>query len=311
MTQQQTQTTGRQLAPIDEIRGALTSEAMTGQFKMALPAHISVEKFQRVAITAISQNADVLKGDKRTLFAACMKAAQDGLLPDGREAALTTFGSTVTYMPMVAGILKKVRNSGAVSTIHSAVVYERDRFRYWVDSEGQHLEHEPVLFGERGKALGAYAMAMTKDGDLYIEPLSMADIEKIRSVSRAKDNGPWKTWWEEMAKKSAIRRLSKKLPMSTDRDDELRRVIERDDELYDLNGPQEPAAAGDAPAPKAEAEQPPAGQRQRRRPSRLDAVAGAPAPQGGPVIDGTATEGPQPGGENPPAAGDQQQDDVI
>ena len=151
-----------QLTIIDEIRQNIAR--MVPQFALALPSHISPDKFQRVAITAIQNNPDLLQADRRSLYAACMKLAQDGVLPDGREAALVTFNTkqkdgtwikAVQPMIMVAGILKKVRQSGELSTIHAAVVYANDKFRYWVDTEGQHIEHEPILFGERGPAIGA------------------------------------------------------------------------------------------------------------------------------------------------------------
>ena len=71
-------------------------------------------------------------------------------------------------------------------------------------------------------------MAKLKDGSIEVEVLKPADIEKIRGVSRSKDKGPWVDWWEEMAKKSSIRRLSKRLPLNTDLDD----LIRRDDSLY-------------------------------------------------------------------------------
>lgn len=61
--------------------------------------------------------------------------------------------------------------------------------------------------------------------------MSLGEIEKVRKVSRAATNGPWVEWWEEMARKTVLRRLSKRLPMSTDVDD----LIRRDDDLYDFS----------------------------------------------------------------------------
>lgn len=233
------------VAPVEEVRGALSK--MEGQFRMALPPHVPPEKFVRVVMTAIQQNGDLLGADRQSLYAACMKAAQDGLLPDGREAALVIFKGRVQYMPMTAGILKKVRNSGELSSLASHVVYERDEFDYWIDEEGEHLKHKPSLSGDRGKATHAYAVAKTKDGGIYIEVMTKAEIDKVRSVSRAKDDGPWVSWWDEMARKTVTRRLSKRLPMSTD----LEQAITRDDELYDLPGkptPSEPEPEAPPPA---------------------------------------------------------------
>lgn len=219
----------------EQIRTSL--QALAPQLKAALPPHINVEKFIRVAQTAILTNPSVLNCERNSLFAACLKAAQDGLLPDGKEAALVPFGQVATYMPMVAGIMKKVRNSGELSSIMSQIVYEKDPFRYWVDENGEHLTHEPnILSIDRGQPVGAYAIARTKDGGTYIEVMTRDDVERVRDSSRSKDSGPWKLWPEEMAKKTAIRRLSKRLPMSTDLED----TIQRDDQYYDI-GNKEPA----------------------------------------------------------------------
>src|SRR5690606_13272705 len=138
----------------------------------------------------------------------------------------------VQYMPMVAGILKKVRNSGELTSIVANVVYEKDEFNYWVDDIGEHVNHKPnVLAEDRGKLIAVYAIAKTKNGGVYVEVMSRGQIEQVRNVSKSKDSGPWGSWYDEMARKTVIRRLSKRLPMSTD----LEAVIRRDDDMYDLN----------------------------------------------------------------------------
>ena len=217
------------LKPMDEVRNSLTQ--MAPQFAMALPKQIEPDKFVRVVMTALQNAPDLVMADRRTLYSACMKSAQDGLLPDGREAALVMFKDCVTYMPMVSGILKKVRNSGELSTITSQMVHLNDRFRFWIDGDGEHIDHEPLMFGERGEPIGVYALAKTKDGALYVEVMDKAQVMAVKGVSRAK-GGPWAGAFEhEMWRKTAIRRLSKRLPMSTD----LEAVIRRDDDFYDLN----------------------------------------------------------------------------
>lgn len=252
----------QQLRPVDEVRGAI--EKLAPQFKMALPAHISVEKFQRVAITAIAQNADLIAADRTSLYAECMKAAQDGLVPDGREAVLTVFNQkmangqykkVVKYMPMVWGIVKKVRNSGELLEIGAHAVYANDEFEYWIDDIGEHLKHRPLIDGVRGDFRLVYAIAKTKDGGRYVEVMTKEQVDQVANVSRSKDKngntvGPWKDWYPEQARKTVIRRLSKRLPMSTDKEDEIRRVIERDDDLYDLQQIKNPQATADTlPAP--------------------------------------------------------------
>lgn len=209
----------------------------------ALPPHIPVERFMRVVMTAVSASPDLLAADRRSLFESSMKAAQDGLLPDGRDGALVIFNAKVKdngkdvwikkvqWMPMVGGILKKIRNSGELLTISAYVAYEKDEFEYTLGDE-ESIVHRPCLEEDRGRPRLVYAVAKTKDGGVYREIMTFKDVEKVRGVSRAKDSGPWKDWWDEMAKKTVIRRLAKRLPMSSDLDD----LIRRDDDLYDFQG---------------------------------------------------------------------------
>ena len=130
---------------------------------------------------------------------------------------------------MMAGLLKKVRQSGDVSKVSARVVHEHDEFaiNYGFDDEIKHVP--PPLDKPRGKAIGAYAVAVLADGSRYIEVMSLEDIERVRAVSKSKENqyGPWVQWWGEMARKTVFRRLSKWLPMSTD----LEEAFARDETL--------------------------------------------------------------------------------
>jgi recombination protein RecT len=216
------------------------------EFRAALPAHIPVERFTRVVMTAVVNNPSLLEADRRSLFESSMKAAQDGLLPDGREGALVIYNTKtkgrdggrdqwikkVQWMPMIAGVLKKVRNSGELVSISAHVVYSNDEFSYELGDD-ERVTHRPAL-DNRGAPRLLYAIAKLKDGGVYREIMTVADVEKVRAISRVKDDGPWVAWWDEMARKTVLRRLSKRLPMSSDLDD----LIRRDDHLYDFEGKQ-------------------------------------------------------------------------
>lgn len=232
--------TTKALKPVDELKSNLLK--MESQFKMALPSHIPAERFIRIVQTAVSTDPGLMRADRTSLYSACMSLAQQGLLPDKREAALVLFGDKVTPMPMIAGLLKKIRNSGELSSITAQIVYENDEFEYWVDADGEHLNHRPKVFGVRGKEIGCYALAKTKDGAVYIEVMTVDQIESVRKVSKSANNGPWAgPFKHEMWKKTAIRRLSKRLPMSTD----LENAIKTDDDIFMPGEPvsEEPEAA--------------------------------------------------------------------
>jgi recombination protein RecT len=230
------------LKPIDIIRKNL--EQMAGEFSMALPQHIPVDRFKRIVLTAVNQNPDLMAADRRSLMGACMKAAQDGLYPDGREGALVIFNTkvktkvqredgsefekeswikAVQWMPMVYGIIKKMRNSGQLASIVAHEVYKKDTFIYKLGDE-EKIIHEPYLGeGDPGEIIAAYAIARLKDGTVQREVMTRAQIDKVRNVSRSKDKGPWVEWFGEQARKTVTRRLSKYLPMSTEIEEMLRR----------------------------------------------------------------------------------------
>lgn len=229
------------LKPIEDLRN--TIQRLEGEFEKALPPQIPVQKFIRVVMTAIQSNADLSSAIRASLFEACMKCASDGLLPDGREAAFVIFkskaGPKVVYMPMYQGLLKKVRNSGELLFVDSQLVYEHDKFDYWTDDLGPHITHKPLPFGDRGMKIGAYSMAKTKDGGIYIAVMSANQILDVKNTSKAKDFGPWSGPFEdEMWRKTVLRRLCKYLPLSTDIDDFDRH---QDDENQDQTIP-EPAS---------------------------------------------------------------------
>jgi recombination protein RecT len=236
------------VALIDDVRRDLVK--MRPQFENALPAHIPVERFERVVMTALQNNPKLLACRRQSLFNACMRAAQDGLLPDGREGAIVPFGDdgddgkksadTASWMPMILGIRKKARNSGEISDWYAEVVHEGDDFEY-VKGDDPHLFHRPSLVGGRTRKItAAYSICKFKDGTIAREVMTIAEVEDVRQkYSRAK-KGPWSDpiAYPEMVRKTVARLHSKSLPMSTDLDT----LIRRDDELYDMTGASDRAA---------------------------------------------------------------------
>jgi recombination protein RecT len=223
-------------------------EKGAAQLRLALPAHIDADRFQRTVITAAQSNHELLTADRQSLLLAVMKCAQDGLLPDGREAALVIFNNRekidgrwvsvkkVQYMPMVYGLRKKILQSGQVRDITAKVVYraeyERGSFLYEEGTEAM-LRHKPdlMLADEQStdeEIVAAYSIATYGDGTKSYEVMSRAEINKVRQVSKTgavgrvydgkpvEPKGPWVEWFGEMAKKTVMRRHAKTLPMSGD-----------------------------------------------------------------------------------------------
>lgn len=224
---------------------------MEDKFAAALPAHIPAGRFVRAALSALS-NAQVARATttpvgRKSIYDSCLKAASDGLLLDGREAALVTYRSkdgdqwvdTVQYQPMVAGIMKKARNSGEIASIVAQVVYSNDEFEINYVTDGAPIVHKPSI-GDRGQRVGAYAIARLKDGS-WTQPefMSWDQIEKIKQRSKSKDKngnvtGPWLTDEEEMGRKTVIKRAAKYWPTSTDKDGvDMAHWLNQDSDSYE------------------------------------------------------------------------------
>jgi recombination protein RecT len=196
---------------------------MEDEFAAALPPQIPAKRFLRTLMTAIQMNPKLLNCDRKSLLGAAMKAAQDGLLPDGRYGVIVPYSTKVDgkyqllaqWQPMILGVYQKLHNSGDIKDIIAHLVYENDIFNA-SQGDNESYEHLPDIFGDRGKEIGVYAIAHTTNGGTYRDAMSKAEIEKIRNMSRAADSMPWREFWGEMAKKTIVKRLAKSLPLSID-----------------------------------------------------------------------------------------------
>jgi recombination protein RecT len=193
----------------------LQDDEFAHQIQLAVPEGVSPRQFLRAAATAVLDNPKLAAANLRSsLLQATLKCAQDGLIPDGREAAFVIYGGRepkVQYQPMIGGLRRIAADHGW--SLLTAVVYENDGFD--PDLEEHRTNHKPTPLGQdRGRPIGAYAIAEHRDGRrVGPEVYTLEQIEKARQVSRAKDDGPWVTWWETMAEKTPGRRLFKKLPL--------------------------------------------------------------------------------------------------
>lgn len=230
-------------------------------FESILPSHIPAKKFMRTVVGAVQNNPDLLACNQESVMQSCQRAAQDGLILDNSEAAMVIFNTKdgnkwvkkAQYMPMVKGIMKSLRNSGKISTLSTQIVHKNDEFSY--DPGAGVLKHNPDWFGDRGEAIGVYAMAILTDGSQQVEILNQTQLEKIRKVSKSGSDkqgnpiGIWKQWPEEMWRKSALRKLAKYLPSSADID----QMFTHDNDNYDHSQAETAAPQEKVVAPVAEA----------------------------------------------------------
>ena len=178
---------------------------------------------------------------------AIMQSAQDGLVLDGKEAAVIPFKGKAQYIPMVAGLVKKMRQHSDFANISHGIIYSKEvesgRFTY-IKGDDESLTHNPDIFGDRGEPLGAYAVVTMKDGTKFRAVMRKEDIEKRLAVG---NNSPAKQQWkEEFWIKTVIKAVYKIAPNSGDQAGVLDQVFAHDDgDEVEHDAPLPPAS--DAP----------------------------------------------------------------
>jgi recombination protein RecT len=214
---------GTAKAKMDNLRGLL--EKMKSHMLAVLPRHITAERMIKVALVAASRTPRLLDCTPESFAGAMMQASELGLEPGGALglAYLVPFKNRhtnryeVVLIPGYRGYIALARRSGEIKNIEAHPVYEQDKFivRFGLEPK---LDHEPNLevSGKDRKFKSVYAMAELRDGVHQVEFLPKADVDHIRAKSKAKDDGPWVTDYDEMARKTAVKRLCKYLPLSPD-----------------------------------------------------------------------------------------------
>ena len=183
---------------------------------------IKPEHFKRVALTAIRASDMLQQADYVSLMAAVMATAQLGLEPHGPlgQAYLVPFRNNkekrvdVTLIIGYQGLIELAYRSGRVMSLVAHVVHEHDQFDYELGTN-ERIVHRPES-GDRGEVVGAYAIAKLVGGGQVFDFMTAADIHKRRDRSKAGDSGPWKTDYEAMCRKTAVRQLFKWLPASVE-----------------------------------------------------------------------------------------------
>lgn len=204
---------GKQLSPMMELRGLLGS--LKDEYARVLPSHMTVEAFTRNIETAVQEIPALLSCDRKSLLHSCMTAAFFGLNV-GRatgQAWILPFGNTAQFIPGYKGLIQMARNTGEVLELYSHAVRENDEFDYGLGDD-VFIKHKPKIGGKRGDIIYVYCVAKFRDEGKHIEIMTKEEVDDIRARAQSKNSPAWKNDYEQMARKTVIRRASHYLPMS-------------------------------------------------------------------------------------------------
>ncbi|WP_105624056.1 recombinase RecT [Cronobacter malonaticus] len=207
--------------------GAMTDQTVT----WAKESQFAIQLFQKndfLAKTAINNPTSAQN--------AIINVAAIGITlnPASKLAYLVPRDGMVCLDISYMGLLHLAQSSGSIKWGQCKLVYANDTY------ESNGLDKAPThkynAFGDRGEVVGGYCTVKTPDGDYLTEEMSLAEIKAVEATSKAK-NGPWKTFWEEMARKTIVKRAHKYWP-KTPRLDNAIHLLNDDEGMH-----QEPAMA--------------------------------------------------------------------
>ena len=212
---------------------------MEGQIAKALPSVLTPERFSRMMLTAVSSNPKLQQTTPQSFLGAMMTAAQLGVEPNTPlgQAYLIPYRNKgvleCQFQLGYKGMIDLAYRSGEVSVIQAQTVYENDTFEYALGLEPK-LTHVPVR-EDRGEPIYFYGVFRLKDGGYGFEVMSVEDVRAhAKRYSKSYSNGPWQTNFEEMAKKTVLKKTLKYAPLKSDfvravaQDETIKREISED-----------------------------------------------------------------------------------
>lgn len=198
-------------------------KVMEPEIKKALPSVITPERFTRMALSALNNTPKLKECSQLSFLAAMMNAAQLGLEPNTPlgQAYLIPYKNKgrleCQFQIGYKGMIDLVYRNEQVQMIQAQIVYENDYFEYELGLESR-LIHRPAL-DNRGEMTLVYALFRLKNGGYGFEVMSREDIIKYAEKYSQGINSsysPWKSNFEDMAKKTVIKRVLKFAPLKTD-----------------------------------------------------------------------------------------------
>ena len=198
-------------------------KSMEGEIKKALPSVITPERFTRMVLSAVSTNPKLGACTPSSFLGAMMSAAQLGLEPNTPlgQAYILPYQNKGTleaqFQLGYKGLIDLAYRSGEVEVVQAQIVYENDTFECEYGLAPK-LTHVPADT-DRGVPVKVYAMFKTKSGGYGFEVMSMDDVRnhaKKYSKAYSSSYSPWATNFEEMAKKTVLKKCLKYAPLKSD-----------------------------------------------------------------------------------------------
>jgi recombination protein RecT len=229
----------RELALVQRVESSVVVaelEARAPAFRQLLGTDEAVARFNRGVVLAITKNPDLMLCTPQSVLTACFEAAAQGLEPTGAAggAHLVPYKNgnekIAQLIPDYRGVIRLIMRDGVVTSVEANVVKEGDEFAYQLGSDPW-VQHTPSLEAGRSAKATTHAYAVMRlrgSATPIVTVEDRAGLERVMNRGgRKSDKSPWSTDFDEMAKKTMVKRGAKLCPV----DPAIRAILVREDEM--------------------------------------------------------------------------------
>lgn len=212
------------LSPVSKMNHLM--QQYKGQIEAALPKHVTPERLMRICLSEFRREPKFSQCDPMSFLGAVVTAASLGLEPGAAlgQCYLVPYKQEVNFQIGYRGMVDIARRSGNIISLQARAVYKGDHFKVILGTEDK-IEHEPKY--ESSELTHVYAVAKLVGGGVQFDVMSVPEIDSIRArYSKAAQGKAWTDSYDEMAKKTVVRRLFKMLPASV----ELAKALDAEEE---------------------------------------------------------------------------------
>lgn len=199
-----------QLAKVNQLETVIRGKEK--DFAAFLHQMLPPQRFVRIALAAVTKTPALMRCSQESLLQSLMDCAELGLEPGSKRGVyLIPYGNSVQAVPSYRGLMEVARRDG--HRINSEIVrgpsssgQTGDKFQV-VKGSTPKLIHEPNLANEDGPITHVYARAVDNEGNELFEVMSRRQVESIRKRAKSANSPAWTESWDQMARKTVIRRL--------------------------------------------------------------------------------------------------------
>lgn len=217
--------------PLNHLRDFFDKPNVIDTVAKAIPEKCGLTPKRLLAqtLTLAATFPKLLECSPRSIVLGVVKAAELGLElagPLGHAYLVPRWDNKkrcveATFQIGWKGLVNLAFRSGMVKVIHCRAVKEKDAFDFELGT-GPHITHKPSLEQDPGEATFYYCVAhLITPGAVDFEVMSRGQVEAHRQKyspppQGKQDYSAWATAFDDMALKTVVRKLCKRLPLSPD-----------------------------------------------------------------------------------------------